>query len=368
MAVAVSVRAGQEINGEDFTLQPASGVTVSGTVINNLPGGMVLANGQLSREISSLYLVRRNPNFNEVPQSFPNILGMAGGVVLDAGTNFPFEIRDVLPGTYDLYPIFAVGLGIGARGLASPSPSYYTGRTLVEVGSENVTNVRAVIRPGVDLKGHISVIGFPPNSQSPETDPVKNIRVRIVPLDNRPSQLNNSAFVTPLDNDGTFTLTNLIDARYRIASIEGLPYGTYVSDIRLGMRSLYDEGIFEIGKETPDSLEITLKYGNAAIGGAVLDAQHNPAVSARVILIPDAPRRQNFILYGSATTNAAGRFAIYDIAPGSYKLFAWENLPTSAEKNPKFIREYEGRGVSMTISPGTTMTNLQVPLILDEQH
>src|SRR5207344_1322622 len=107
--------------------------------------------------------------------------------VLLTGTNFPFEIRGVPPGSYDLYPIFVDG---PQRFTGADQAANYTGRTPVEIGSEDVTNVTAVIRPGVDLKGQVSIVGLPPKQQMSDPEALMDIQVRVVSIDNLPAQFN----------------------------------------------------------------------------------------------------------------------------------------------------------------------------------
>ena len=73
-------------------------------------------------------------------------------------------------------------------------------------------------------------------------------------------------------------------------------------------------------------------------------------------------------LYRSATTDAAGLFALSDIAPGSYQVIAWEDIPEGAEKNAEFIREYEDRGVRVTVGSGESLQKLQLSSIPAKQQ
>jgi hypothetical protein len=71
------------------------------------------------------------------------------------------------------------------------------------------------------------------------------------------------------------------------------------------------------------------------------------------------------MLYKSASVSPDGKgnFNFTGIAPGTYRIFAWENLPSGAEQNAEFMNEYETRGISFTISAGLSLTNIEVPLI-----
>lgn len=71
---------------------------------------------------------------------------------------------------------------------------------------------------------------------------------------------------------------------------------------------------------------------------------------AGVVLVPDAPRRENALLYKRVVADEEGRYSFRGVAPGGYKVFAWSELPMGqAEESPRFLGRYEiyGQGVSV---------------------
>jgi hypothetical protein len=44
------------------------------------------------------------------------------------------------------------------------------------------------------------------------------------------------------------------------------------------------------------------------------------------------------------------------VAPGRYRIFAWEDAPAGAHEDPSFVRRYEDFGESLEIVPGTPST------------
>jgi hypothetical protein len=48
-------------------------------------------------------------------------------------------------------------------------------------------------------------------------------------------------------------------------------------------------------------------------------------------------------------TDIDGRFDLKGIAPGDYKIFAWETVEPGAWQNPNFVRPYESRGTPIRI-------------------
>jgi len=54
----------------------------------------------------------------------------------------------------------------------------------------------------------------------------------------------------------------------------------------------------------------------------------------------------------SVRVDAGGEFRLSGVAPGEYKLFAWENLPNGAYRNAAFLAKHESRGLSVNLVPG----------------
>jgi hypothetical protein len=75
--------------------------------------------------------------------------------------------------------------------------------------------------------------------------------------------------------------------------------------------------------------------------------------AAAVALVPDEPRRAQARLYKGITTDQYGRFTIKGIAPGGYKLFAWEDVEEGAYQDPDFLKPFEALGTPFTIREGS---------------
>jgi hypothetical protein len=48
------------------------------------------------------------------------------------------------------------------------------------------------------------------------------------------------------------------------------------------------------------------------------------------------------------------------VAPGSYKIFAWEQIPNGAEQDSDFMREYDLLGTSINVTAGLAQSNILV--------
>ena len=92
------------------------------------------------------------------------------------------------------------------------------------------------------------------------------------------------------------------------------------------------------------------------VTGVVSDQKGNPAPGAKVVLVPDEARRGRNDAYFTETSDCRGQFTLATVPPGSYKLFAWEDIPQGAYQYPDFIRRYEDRGQSVSVNPNGTIT------------
>src|SRR6185295_15536122 len=100
------------------------------------------------------------------------------------------------------------------------------------------------------------------------------------------------------------------------------------------------EGIIEVRPGMPP-VEITLSSGAGKVEGSVENAIGGIPPRADVVLVPSIQRRKNIMYYDRATIDAKGRFSFSAIAPGEYKVFAFEQLADDAELNPQFLSRYE---------------------------
>jgi hypothetical protein len=71
-----------------------------------------------------------------------------------------------------------------------------------------------------------------------------------------------------------------------------------------------------------------------------------------VALIPEAERQSRLTLFKTTLTDQNGHYSIQGIAPGSYKVYAFEDLPQGANQDPDFMKAFEKSAESVTIGEG----------------
>jgi hypothetical protein len=128
--------------------------------------------------------------------------------------------------------------------------------------------------------------------------------------------------------------------------------------------SVYDDGL-TIGGTDVNPIEVLVKTNAGAIEGTVTGPDGKPVSAVTVVMAPAATRRKNPALYKMFRSDAQGRFVIPAVAPGAYKVFAWENVPAGAWQNAEFLSRYEQHGAAVNVTPGNTNT-VAVGMIRDE--
>jgi hypothetical protein len=307
----------------DFSLRTAAAAffKVTGFAVNPAPARS--AAGVLDNGFSSFVLIPVESYINE-PNTFVNAISAENRA---AGE---FEIRNVRPGIYELYPVV-------------PNFLFPSGRTMVEVRSADVAGIRVSVNPRTTMRGKVEIADGIPQK------PVNLDAVRVVLLPWIAPSVFRSGISIPIDNDGGFEVPGPAGALLNL-QVDGLPDTAYVADIRVGENSFPGGGF---GLSSTEQVQVVIDAAKGATVDATVQAvDGSPAQGIRAVLVPSEDQRQNPSRYKVATTNTAGRVIFRGVAPGSYTAFAWQSIPDSAWLNKEFLSKYQDRGVSVILLPG----------------
>jgi hypothetical protein len=324
-----------ETRGIDINVQsgPNAFAKISGFAIN--PNSATA-----DRSFPSFVLIPRDfsPLSNEVV-TFPNLISA------DQRQNGEFELRNVPPGIYDLFPTTVVA-------------GFVAGRTFVNVRNSDAEGVRVNVNSAVNLPGTVVLNG--PAAQSIAITSIQiGLKGFSMPIrGNLPGNgPRNAAF--PVDASGKFTATGLSGEKASV-QVTGLPETAYVADIRQGDLSVYDSGVELNGSMEP--LRVLVESQGGSLEGTVRNKQRQPESRVTVVLVPPAERRQNPALYRTRVTNDAGHFEMRGIPPGTYTVFAWKSVLPTAWMNAEFLATYLDRGQVINITSASP-SNLELESI-----
>jgi len=347
-ATKITLAPGQEASGTDVHVRTARTFTISGVVSSTFPAppARIARGGVALPTTAVLALASREVN------GFSDILG---GVTTIADAEGKFQISNVLPGSYDLYARLPIDKGWG--GLAPPeratTPAAF-GRAVVEVRGNDVDNVRIVVHQGMDVRGRIMVDNMPKAAK---------VYLNLIPdesLDRVGDQLITNtmgqvvSYRPTIAADGSFAIPLVPEGHYRIAVQIHEPGATYLADIRQGTASVYDNGL-QVGNSEVAPLEVDIRTNGGSVDALVLGADQKPAAGKTVVLVP-TQRRQNPVLYIVGQSDSQGQVVMSNVAPGQYKLFAWDSVSAGAWMNAEFMKKVEEAGTTVTVGAGTRHT------------
>jgi hypothetical protein len=133
-----------------------------------------------------------------------------------------------------------------------------------------------------------------------------------------------------VDQDGTFEIPEVGPGFFDVF-VEPLTDGLYVASIRQGIQDLLQRPT-ELTKNARNNfgdLNIQLSGRSAIAEGVALDRAGRPVPGTQVVLVPTVLRNREDRYY-SVYTDPGGNFRITGIAPGTYIVFAFEDLDQGA--------------------------------------
>lgn len=155
-----------------------------------------------------------------------------------------------------------------------------------------------------------------------------------------------------VQTDGRFALPGVMPDQYDIRVTA--PPGGYLKSVRVGGRELSSPRVDLAG--SAGALAIAIGGDGGKIDGTVWDARGEAAEGAQVVLVPDGRLRDWPDLVRSAVAATGGKFALRDIAPGDYRLFAFDDAERGAPLDPDFRKPFEGRATAIHVEASGKQT------------
>ncbi len=313
-AAELHVSAGSEISGADITFRKARVFRVRGQVIDG-------ATGQPATEARVALKPPKNGNMLS--------MSSLGGPTLSDGK---FEVTGLIPGPYVL------------TAAATRNSQTVYARQPVYVYDRNMTGMVIRTPEAINVAGRLRVTGQDIQNPDQQAFRMESLRILLVPAEefgvgDLPK--------TTAQANGSFVLHNVVPDKFHV-DVLGRPPGWYVKTILLGGRECAD-GIADL--TGGGALDIILAKGGAEVAGTVADADDKPASGATVNLVPeDASKQGRTDLFRITRSDQNGQFLLQDVVPGSYKIFAWQEVETAAIQDPQFRSLFERKAVSLTLS------------------
>jgi hypothetical protein len=326
-AVALVLRAGEDLAGIDLNLVPVHTVHIRGRVIN--------ARTSLPSSEAEVTLLSDQGEMIFASKDF-------------SAAQATFEFQGVLPGSYVLV----------AQQPSNPRErKTMWGRTSIEVGDTNLEHADVVVGPGVDVSGRIRVEGKTPVDLGEKGSRHGMTGILVSQEASALAGLVPDIDIATVNADGTFIFREVPEGSYRI-NFGQAPAGFYLKSS--GAADVLETGITVGRGHSPPALELVLSPGAGRVDGSV-ESGDQSVPGALVVLVPDGKQRAQPNYYRQALSDQLGRFAMRNIVPGDYMLFAWEQIDRDAYYDPEFLGQYEDRGKALHIEEsGQATVKLEV--------
>jgi protocatechuate 3,4-dioxygenase beta subunit len=188
--------------------------------------------------------------------------------------------------------------------------------------------------PAVDLAGHVRV------EDTPET--AAGGRVFLVAGDGS----NRQGAEAHVQADGSYVLKNVPPGVWDIG-FDPIPKGGYLKSMMLGDVDVLRADM-NVTAETKAPLEIVVSAAGAQLSGKV-----EGGLARAVLAAPQGEQAGVQSFYALATVDEHGAFEMKNMTPGSYRLYAFEDLAQGAWFDPEFLQPYAERGTPVELKAGS---------------
>jgi protocatechuate 3,4-dioxygenase beta subunit len=247
-----------------------------------------------------------------------------------------FEMHGVEQGPYIL------------TGNCNAGDKSYTGQTPISVGSRDIEGIEIRLLASMELAGRVRYDG------------VASQKVPQLLISLNGDGPYGGVKGGHVGEDGAFTFQDVGPDVYHVSV--NPPAGTYLKSIQFGTRDITDSGLDLTNGVGEGGLVVVLSTNGGTVDGNVTNGKSEPSASAIVTLVPSESHRTK-TFYKTLATDAQGHFQIMGIAPGTYKIYAWDDVNVNAVLyDPDFVKPFEAMGQTLRISENDKQT-VQLKLI-----
>src|SRR5712692_4125580 len=316
LASAVTLKAGEE-TPINFTLVPARTYRVRGIVTG----------------------------ISAVQKPAVELVSKAGESVhaSEVGPDGWFEVRGVAPGSYVV------------RASAGTESQSLTARQDISVVAANVEGLKLAPLPSFTLSGHLRIEG----KATPDlTQYSANLRQAELPEDSGFFMSQDFfGMNAPVDRLGNCEWKNVNPGNYIVQVYGGDGQGFYLKSVTLGGRDIAT-GFTASG---PATLDLLVSAKGGTVEGVVVEKEkdvdnEHAVANATVVAVPEEKYRKLPDRFVTGSTDQHGSFTIRGLAPGSYTLYAWQDLDEPVWVDPDFLKSQEANGRAVKVEEGSHQT------------
>jgi Carboxypeptidase regulatory-like domain len=263
----------------------------------------------------------------------------------EVGPDGQFELRGIAPGSY----VVRASAGMGSQPL--------TARQDINVVAADVEGVKLTPSPSFKLSGRLQVEGRGPGALTQYS-----VNLRPAEVSEEPGFFMSQDFFgenAPVDRLGNFEWKNAIPGNYVVQMYGGDGQGFFLKSVALGGRDIAT-GFTASG---PATIDLLVSYKGGTVEGMVVekekdvDTDHvnndHPVANAAVVAVPEEKYRKLPDRFVTGSTDQHGSFTIRGLPPGSYRLYAWQDMEEGFWRDPDFLKSQEANGTALKVEEGS---------------
>lgn len=248
------------------------------------------------------------------------------------------QIRDLLPGTYTVTALVQ-------------GPSISVGTIPVTVATTDIDEAVISVVPAATIQGRLRLEG-----QFSANTTVERLQVALLPIgansatqaiQNQMSGFSQRSAVNP---DGTFRLNNIVPGDYRVSVTPY--YDGFLKEARYGATDALTSPL-HVSNAIPNQLDLIIAAAVGKLAGTVTDARSQPVQYAEIVIVPERGRHRPE-LFQRRSSGENGRFTLSDVAPGDYRVYAWESIEEYSWFDPEVLAKFETRGTFVHVSESSS--------------
>ena len=173
---------------------------------------------------------------------------------------------------------------------------------------------------------------------------------------------------SPVDRYGNFAWKNVSVGDYTAQVYGGDGQGLFLQSANLGGADVMT-GFSAAG---PATIELVVSTKGGTVEGVVVEKEKDvdedhPVANATVVAVPEEKFRKIPERFLVGATDQHGLFTIRGLAPGTYTLYAWQDLEDSVWRDPDFLKSQEANGTAVRVSEGSTQkVELKISPVAEE--
>jgi len=262
-------------------------------------------------------------------------------ITFDTSTG-TFHTKWIPPGVYTLF-----AQTYAQDSFDASRPSFFASR--VVTANSNLSAIHLALQPTVNIP--VVFRGFPTDNLDKE--PAPDLMLLLIPKGQRfRGRPHNATAVDHASDDlsasPAFVVAGVEPGTYEVTAMVYRRSAYYLESVTWGSTDLLREPLILSSSGAVPPIDVVVRQGAATLNGTVVSGDQ-PSSAIVVLLPPDERKLPQF-----ANVSPNGEFGFANLAPGTYRVIALDDLGSLDLKNQDGLRSISSKAHEVTLAPSQT--------------